>query len=152
MKFITLLFAIFLVMAPLEAKDWKAQWITSAQCQSRTNSWLCFQKTVDLPALDGNPVYADIAVDSKYWLWINGKMVVFEGGLKRGPNPRDTYYDHVDKSTHLYKFNQWGCGKNVLYGIAQDYSFRFVFQEDDRLELFNYDVFPDLSGLYRCLD
>lgn len=63
-----------------------------------------------------------------------------------------SYYDHVDKSTHLYKFNEWGCGKNVLYGIAQDYSFRFVFQEDDRLELFNYDVFPDLSGLYRCLD
>ena len=63
-----------------------------------------------------------------------------------------SYYDHVDKSTHLYKFNEWGCGKNVLYGIAQDYSFRFVSQEDDRLELFNYDVFPDLSGLYRCLD
>ena len=63
-----------------------------------------------------------------------------------------SYYDHVDKSTHLYKFNEWGCGKNVLYGIAQDYSFRFVFQEDDRLELFNYDVFPDLSGFYRCLD
>ena len=63
-----------------------------------------------------------------------------------------SYYDHVDKSTHLYKFEEWGCGKNILWGLAQDYSFRFVFQEDDRLELFNYDVFPDLSGLYRCLD
>ena len=63
-----------------------------------------------------------------------------------------SYYDHVDKSTHLYKFDEWGCGKNILWGLAQDYSFRFVFQEDDRLELFNYDVFPDLSGYYRCLD
>lgn len=63
-----------------------------------------------------------------------------------------SYYDHVDKSTHLYKFEEWGCGKNILWGLAQDYSFRFVFQEDDRLELFNYEVFPDLSGYYRCLD
>ena len=63
-----------------------------------------------------------------------------------------SYYDHVDHSTHLYKFEEWGCGKNILWGLAQDYSFRFVFQDDDRLELFNYDVFPDLSGFYRCID
>jgi hypothetical protein len=24
-----------------------------------------------------------IAVDSKYWLWVNGQLVVREGGLKR---------------------------------------------------------------------
>lgn len=63
-----------------------------------------------------------------------------------------SYYDHVDKSTHLYKFDEWGCGKNVLWGLAQDFSFRFVFQDDDRLELFTYDVFPDLSGYYIYLD
>lgn len=34
-----------------------------------------------------------IAADSKYWLWINGELVVREGGLKRGPNPKDTYCD-----------------------------------------------------------
>ena len=108
MKFITLLFALFLAMAPLQAKQWKGKWITSEYSQSKTNSWLCFQKIVDLPALDGKPVYADIAVDSKYWMWINGKMVVFEGGLKRGPNPRDTYYDHVDITPYLTE------GKNSI--------------------------------------
>ncbi len=42
-----------------------------------------------------------IAVDSKYWLWVNGKLIVREGGLKRGPTPRDSYCDHVDLSPHL---------------------------------------------------
>ncbi len=30
-------------------------------------------------------------------------MAVFEGQLKRGPNPNDTYYDQLDLSRHLHK-------------------------------------------------
>jgi alpha-L-rhamnosidase len=30
-------------------------------------------------------------------------MVVFEGGLKRGSNPKDTYYDEVDLTPYLKK-------------------------------------------------
>ena len=61
---------------------------------------------------------ANIAVDSKYWLWINGKMVVFEGGLKRGPAPGATYYDQVDIAPYLEKGENtiallvWHFGKN----------------------------------------
>jgi hypothetical protein len=44
---------------------------------------------------------ASIAADSKYWLWINGKLAVFEGGLKRGPNRTDTYYDEADLQPFL---------------------------------------------------
>lgn len=44
---------------------------------------------------------ARIAADSKYWLWINGRLVVFEGGLKRGPSPYDTYYDPVEIAPYL---------------------------------------------------
>ena len=100
-KYISLLIVMLFAIGPIQAKDWQGKWITSASCQSKTNTWLCFQKTVDLPVLGKNPIYADIAVDSKYWLWINGELVVFEGGLKRGPNPRDTYYDHVDITSYL---------------------------------------------------
>jgi hypothetical protein len=53
-------------------------------------------------------VKMQVAVDSKYWLWINGHEVVFEGGLKRGPNPNDTYYDELEISRYLKK------GKNVI--------------------------------------
>lgn len=103
MRKIYWLLVLVLIFTTVNAKDWKAQWITSDQCQSVTNSWLCFHKTVKLSELGDLPVYADIAVDSKYWLWINGELVVFEGGLKRGPNPSDTYYDHVDITPYLEK-------------------------------------------------
>ncbi|MEQ8839119.1 MAG: alpha-L-rhamnosidase C-terminal domain-containing protein [Lacipirellulaceae bacterium] len=64
------------------------------------NQWFCFRNVITLPAepKDGT---AKIACDSKYWLWINGKLVVFEGQLKRGPTPTDTYYDFVDLKPHL---------------------------------------------------
>lgn len=103
MRVASIVVVICLALLPMSAKDWKAKWITSDRCQSRTNSWICFQKNVQLPELDNQPVYADIAVDSKYWLWVNGELVVFEGGLKRGPNPSDTYYDHVDLTPYLLK-------------------------------------------------
>lgn len=41
--------------------------------------------------------------DTKYWLWVNGDLVVFEGGLKRGPTPDDTYYDRVDLAPYLHR-------------------------------------------------
>ena len=65
MKIIYLFFVMFLAFTPAKAKDWKALWITSDRCQSKTNSWICYHKSVELPAPDGTPVYADIAVDSK---------------------------------------------------------------------------------------
>ena len=85
----------------------QAQWITAADCKNTENTWLSFQK---VEVLDAKPekALARIAADSKYWLWINGKMVVFEGCVKRGPNPRDTYYDDVDLAPYLQQ------GRNVI--------------------------------------
>jgi hypothetical protein len=79
---------------------WQAQWISTMESQSATNSWLAYRKEVDLAA-PPSAATARIAVDSKYWVWINEKLVVFEGGLKRGPNPGDTYYDQVDIAPYL---------------------------------------------------
>ena len=86
MKKIPLFFIVLVCMlaAQLKAADDflpQSKWIGSEQCQSTPNTWLCFRKTVHLPGVPGEMI-ANIAVDSKYWLWINGKMVVFEGGLK----------------------------------------------------------------------
>ncbi|NIL98495.1 MAG: hypothetical protein GTO62_15550, partial [Planctomycetales bacterium] len=64
------------------------------------NRWICFRKVVRLDETPGQAV-ARIAADSKYWLWINGERVVFEGQLKRGPTPDDTYYDRVDLAQYL---------------------------------------------------
>lgn len=107
MKIITLT-AILLVFFNLAySQNWKAQWISTAECQSATNTWLAYRKTIDLQVKPENAI-TKIAVDSKYWMWINGQLVVFEGGLKRGPNPLDTYYDEVDIAPFLK------TGKNTV--------------------------------------
>jgi hypothetical protein len=99
------------------AQEWKAQWISTMHCQSSTNTWMGFRKEVNIDNIPAK-VIAKIAADSKYWLWVNGKPVVFEGELKRGPTPSDTYYDEVDIAPYLEKGKNsiavlvWYFGKN----------------------------------------
>ena len=106
-KIIYTLFFIAVFLGNAQAQSVEAKWITAAETLPDTNVWLGYRKVVDMKKTFG-PVKAKIAVDSKYWLWINNKLVVFEGGLKRGPNPNDTYYDEVDLSPWLKK------GKNTI--------------------------------------
>lgn len=122
--FLPLCLSLFLVTAlgvPVSAKI-----ITTPQ-SSVPGSWTVFSKTIVLdqvpdqvPAKGSGqglaqgsgqgkiPVELRIAVDSKYWLWVNGELVVFEGGLKRGPNPNSSYVDVFDHVKGLVK------GKNKL--------------------------------------
>lgn len=95
-----------------------AKWIsTDHPDKDAPNTWIEFRKdfTVDGKA---RSVEASIAADSKYWLWVNGELVVFEGGLKRGPNPEGTYYDVVELAPYLKKGDNsirlllWHFGKN----------------------------------------
>ncbi|TSA32038.1 MAG: glycoside hydrolase [Verrucomicrobiaceae bacterium] len=78
---------------------WSAQWIGVPEAVA-SNEWLCFRKQVTLDAVPAS-VPVRIACDSKYWLWVNGEPVVFEGQLKRGPTPQDTYCDEIDLAPHL---------------------------------------------------
>lgn len=68
----------------------------------KPGSWICFRNNI---SLDSEPedVCLSIAADSKYWLWINGELQVREGGLKRGPNPKDTYCDVINSLPALKK-------------------------------------------------
>lgn len=70
-------------------------------------SWYCFRNTVTLPE-DPETIELRIAADSKYWLWIDGRLETIEGGLKRGPNPQDTYCDVLTSLDALHK------GKNTV--------------------------------------
>lgn len=84
------------------------KWITTGEQETnKPNSWIAFRKDITLNKVPSAAI-TQIAADTKYWLWINGEMVVFEGGLKRGPNPNDTYYDEIDLSSYLKK------GKNQI--------------------------------------
>ena len=84
------------------ADSWgRAHWIWQKQ-DGPPNTWMCFRKSFTLGVVP-RTARARIAVDSKYWLWVNGRRLVFEGGLKRGPNPTDTYYDELDLTHALVK-------------------------------------------------
>ena len=74
--------------------------------QTKKNSFTAFRKQFDARDVK-NPILK-IAVDGKYWLWINGVQIVFEGGLNRGPAPNSHYFDEVDLSSHIKN------GKNTL--------------------------------------
>ena len=82
-----------------------------------SNTWLCYRMNINI---DRNPsnIECRIAADSKYWLWVNGELIIREGGLKRGPNPKDTYCDVLSNVKGLQKGNNtiavlvWYFGKD----------------------------------------
>ncbi len=82
--------------------DFKAQWITASDCPGIPNLWFNFRKSFDLQTVPEKAI-CRIAADSKYWLYINGRLAVFEGGLKRGPTRIGTYFDEVDLKPFLKK-------------------------------------------------
>ena len=96
----TLLLMADLVFAQTPDRTWRASWIGLPD-STGANAWLCFRKDVTLSPKKNQPVRTRIACDSKYWLYVNGRLAVFEGQLKRGPNPTDAYYDEVDIARYL---------------------------------------------------
>lgn len=107
-----------------QSPDWSnSKWIWSTQEHS-VNQWAVFRKQIQLEELSFNTATASISVDSKYWLWINGKMVVFEGGVARGPSqagkwqrkekitPSNSWYETVDIKPYLKK------GENTIAILA----------------------------------
>lgn len=70
---------VFAISALADAK-WLAP---DVENPNKVNTWVAFRKDFQVDKIPTTAM-AKIAVDSKYWLWINGKMAVFEGGLKEG--------------------------------------------------------------------
>ena len=78
--------ALILCSLTLPAQNdstWVGQWITAADCQNTPNTWIILRKTVSIDQVP-EPFEARIAADSKYWMWINDSLVVFEGGCGTG--------------------------------------------------------------------
>ena len=102
-KILLILLAALSFSLPLSAAgafSSQAKWISKSEANSEANTWLAFRKRATIDTLPSS-VTACIAADTKYWLWINGNMVVREGGLKRGPAPGDSYYDKVEIAPYL---------------------------------------------------
>lgn len=102
MKKMILLLAFMAGMINTQASEWKGQFLTLEHTQSRPNTWQIWRRKANIAKVPSS-VKARIATDSKYWLYINGELVVFEGGLKRGPEPNATYYDEVEIAPYLHE-------------------------------------------------
>lgn len=98
--FLTLVIAVNFSIA--FSNDWGgAKWIWQQE-DGPANTWMCFRKTVTLDEIP-KVAEAKISVDSKFWLWINGEMVIFEGGLSRGPSPAGKW----DRKKKITPANSW---------------------------------------------
>lgn len=83
-----------------------AQWIW-AEDNTRRNDRVLFRKKIVLEKVP-KTVPLRIGASDSYHLYVNGKPVVYDGGLPRESAPGSGYYDEVDIAKYLSK------GENVL--------------------------------------
>ncbi len=87
-----------------------ANWIW-ADAPVYSEQWVSMRKTFTLDEVP-EEAFARISADTKYWLWINGEMAVFEGQLKLGETRYDWYYDKEDISDYLVE------GENTIAALV----------------------------------
>lgn len=86
--------------------DWNgAKWIWASTTSA--NSYVAFRKTFSLEKVPEEAV-ANIAAESKYYLWMNEELAVFDGASKRGATPYDGFYEQIDLADYLKQ------GENTL--------------------------------------
>ena len=84
----------------------KAVWIWPTHEYTR-NSRANFFFEAEVDAIPSSAV-AEISCETRYWLFVNGELVVFEGGLFRESSPGNGYFDTVDLAPYLK------AGKNEI--------------------------------------
>ena len=110
------------VISTVEKNDWNANWIWDEENLTEKNVWMCFNKKVSLERKP-EELIAHISADSKYWLYINGETVVFEGSVKRGPAKNSGYYDSVDIAPFLKEGENSICALVWFWDNDTSYSY-----------------------------
>ncbi len=105
-----------------EKKDWTAKWIWDKDSLTEQNVWMCFHKKVSIDKVP-EELIAHISADSKYWLYVNGENVVFEGNVKRGPDENSGYYDSIDISPYLKEGENSICALVWYWDNKTSYSY-----------------------------
>ena len=127
------------VISTEEKSHWTAKWIWDEENLTEKNVWMCFNKKV---SLDEKPerLTAHISADSKYWLYINGETVVFEGSVKRGPAKNSGYYDSIDIAPFLKKGENSICALVWYWDNETSYSYSSSGQGGFLFEAVNDDI------------
>lgn len=110
------------VISTEEKNNWQAKWIWDKENLTEENVWMCFSKEVSLEKIP-EELIAHISADSKYWLYINGENVVFEGSVKRGPDKNSGYYDSIDIAPYLKEGENSICALVWFWDNETSYSY-----------------------------
>ncbi len=110
------------VISTEEKADWNAKWIWDKENLTENNVWMCFNKKVSIDKVS-EELIAHISADSKYWLYINGETVVFEGSVKRGPAKNSGYYDSIDIAPFLKEGENSICALVWFWDNETSYSY-----------------------------
>ena len=105
-----------------EKADWTAKWIWDKDNITEKNVWMCFSKKVNIDNVPAELI-AHISADSKYWLYINGETVVFEGSVKRGPEKGSGYFDSIDIASYLDEGENSICALVWYWDNETSYSY-----------------------------
>lgn len=89
----------------MKKTDFEANWIWDSR--SLSDSYVAFRKKVTIDSLPETAL-TYLSADSKYYLWVNETLVVYDGSSKRGPTPYDSFYDTIDLAPYLKE------GENIL--------------------------------------
>ncbi len=110
------------VISTEEKPHWDAKWIWDKENLTEKNVWMSFNKKVNLDNIP-DELMTHISADSKYWLYINGETVVFEGNVKRGPDKNSGYYDSIDIAPYLKKGENSICALVWFWDNETSYSY-----------------------------
>ena len=127
------------VISTGEKTDWTAKWIWDKENLTEENTWMCFNKKVSLENIP-QELIAHISADSKYWLYINGEIVVFEGSVKRGPSENSCYYDSIDIAPFLKEGENTICALVWYWDDETSYSYNSSGQGGFLFEAKNEDI------------
>ena len=141
--FIAIVLPSMIGLSILTADDWAGHWIWQT-AENQGQSWCAFRKTFSLEEKPSHAT-ASIAVDTKYWLWVNGQLVRFEGGRAGAPSmarpwnrvkpveempasekPRNTWYQQLDLAPYLVEGDNlvailvWHWGRETHKGYHID--------------------------------
>ncbi|MBD5780073.1 glycoside hydrolase [Pelagicoccus sp. NFK12] len=141
--FILVLVVSALRSSAVGSENWNGHWIWQ-DAESPGQSWVAFRKVFDLDEKPSEAL-ASIAVDTKYWLWVNGRLVRFEGGRAGAPSmaqpwkrvkpveempasekPRNTWYQQLDLAPYLVEGENtvailvWHWGRETHKGYHID--------------------------------
>lgn len=122
-----------------EKSDWQAKWIWDEDNFNKKNVWMCFRKDIILDAIP-QVLYAYISADSKYWLYINGETVVYEGSVKRGPDDNSGYYDSIDIAPYLKSGKNTICALIWYWDDEKSFSYNGSGHGGFIFEAFNEDI------------